>query len=194
MARPREFDEDDVIERALEVFWTQGYEATSLTDLMEATGLAKGSVYKGFGDKKSFFLRTLDAYLERGRGRLELLAASNDSPSHVLREWLRSVVDMATCTGVRRGCFATNCSVELAPHDDEVRARLTRHHRILEKILADIVSAGVAKGELKPDLDPRDGARWINTVIAGLQVIGKTGTSRKDALAMVDLAMSALEL
>ena len=70
MGRPREFDEDGVLERALHVFWRLGYEATSVTDLMEATGLAKGSLYKAFGDKRSLFLKALDRYLERGRDAL----------------------------------------------------------------------------------------------------------------------------
>lgn len=192
MGRPREFDEDEVIDRALEAFWTHGYEATSMADLMEATGLAKGSVYKGFGDKRSFFLRTLDVYLERGRAHLADFVAESESPLATLRKWLSNVVGMAVCDGVRKGCFSINCSIELAPHDEEVRARLQEHERLLERHYETLIRRGIELGEFRDDLDARAAARWVTTVIGGIQVAAKTGLTRKDADEMVDLAIEAL--
>lgn len=192
MGRPREFDEQQVLERALEVFWTHGYEATSVTDLMEATGLAKGSVYKGFGDKKSLFMRTLEMYLARGRAKYVELDKSQPDALEVLRQWLTCGVDMGMTRGVRKGCFGVNCTVELAPHDEDVRELLKQHERQLEALFERTLRRGKAEGSLQSSLDPHTAARWLTTIVSGVQVASKTGMSRKDALAMVDFALAAL--
>ncbi len=190
--RPREFDEDEVLERALGVFWEHGYAATSLTDLLEATGLAKGSLYKAFGDKRQLFLAALDRYLEKGRTSLDLAAAAG-SPKQTLRTWLTNAMSMATCTGVRRGCFGVNCTIELAPHDEELRERLRKQTRGLEQIYTRLIAAGIDAGEFREGLDPAAAARWLTTMIDGLQVRGKLGLTKAAAQETVDLTLSALE-
>jgi TetR/AcrR family transcriptional repressor of nem operon len=192
MARPREFDEEEVLERALEVFWTRGYEATSLTDLMEATGLAKGSVYKGFGDKHSFFLRTLDRYLARGRALYAALDDGSRNALSILRDWLVQGVEMSTGGGLRKGCFGVNCTVELAPHDPEVRKRMRDHERRLEAMYARTIQRGIEEASMRPDLDPHLAARFVTTTVGGVQVAAKTGMSRAEALGMVELTLAAL--
>lgn len=190
--RPREFDEDEVLESALDVFWERGYASTSLSDLLERTGLAKGSLYKAFGDKRQLFWAALDRYLERGLRGLDDLARGG-SPRETLRTWLTNVASMATCDGVRRGCMAVNCTVELAPHDQEVRERLRRHEKSLERLYARLVQAGVDAGEFRDDVDPKAAARWLTTMVDGLQVRGKLGLDRRGAAETIDLAMAALE-
>jgi TetR/AcrR family transcriptional repressor of nem operon len=192
MGRPREFDEQEVLERALQVFWTHGYEATSIADLMAATGLAKGSVYKGFGDKKALFMRTLDMYLSRGRARYLELEAAKIGALDLLRRWFTVGVEMSTDCAVRKGCFSVNCMVELAPHDDEVRKLLKDHEHRIEQLYERTLRRGVDEGALRPDLDPREAARWLTIVVSGVQVGTKTGMPRKDALAMVDFTLKAL--
>ena len=192
MARPREFDEAQVLDQAMEAFWAHGYEATSVADLMEATGLAKGSLYKGFGDKRSLFLRALERYLGRGLDGLRALSGDGASGAESLRHWLSVIVSMATCSGVRKGCMAVNCTVELAPHDEEVRAILRRQERSVERVYAELVERGIQDGSLRPDLDPRASAEWLTTVVDGLQVRGKLGLTRPQAQRAVDMAMIAL--
>ena len=193
MARPREFDEDEVLDKALDAFWARGYEATSLADLMAATGLAKGSLYKGFGDKRSLFLRALERYLDRGFDGLRTLGHESDTGAELLRRWLASVVAMATCSGLRKGCLVVNCTIELAPHDGEIRTILRKQEKRLEQVYAALVSRGIADGSLRPDLDPETSAEWLTTLIGGLQVRGKLGLTRTQAEHAVDMAMSALE-
>jgi TetR/AcrR family transcriptional repressor of nem operon len=194
MARPREFDEDQVLDWALDAFWSHGYEATSLADLMEATGLAKGSLYKGFGDKRSLFLRALERYLDRGFDGLRSLGSQADSGGATLRLWLSNVVAMATCTGLRKGCMAVNCTVELAPHDGDIRSILRKQERRLERLYAELVERGVKDGSLRQDLDTQASAEWLTTIVDGLQVRGKLGLTRAQAMRAVDMAMSALEV
>jgi TetR/AcrR family transcriptional repressor of nem operon len=190
--RPREFDEDEVLDKALGVFWEHGYSATSLSDLLESTGLAKGSLYKAFGDKRQLFVRALERYLERGRNSLDDLSRGG-SPRAVLRKWLMNVVDMVTCAGVRKGCMAVNCTIELAPHDEELRGILRHQEKALERIYARLIAAGVEAGEFRTGLDPHAGARWLTTMVDGLQVRGKLGLTRNAALETVDMALDALQ-
>ena len=192
MARPREFDVVEVLTTALDVFWAHGYVATSMRDLMEATGLAKGSLYKGYGDKKSLFLRALDSYLLRANAGLSETAASSESGRETLERIFSGVIGMSTCAGVRRGCFSVNTTIELAPHDADVRSRLRRNTRQKEKTIAAAVRRGIADGSLRKDLDPEITASYVTTVMNGLQVRSKLGLTEQQANETVAMVMEAL--
>lgn len=174
-------------------FWRRGYEATSVADLMEATGLAKGSIYKGFGDKRALFLRALEVYLDAW---LERMRAPFDAPGCLaaLRGWLAQGVELATAEthGERQGCFAINCAVELGPHDPEVRERVRARFGRIERLVERTLARGIEQGELRADLDPKVAARSLVTLMGGLQVAGKLGASRKDAMASVELTLRGL--
>ena len=181
MARPREFDEAEVLAKAMDVFWTHGYDTTSITDLMDATGLAKGSLYKGFGDKKHLFALALDAYLADANSRLAECDASSETGREALEQVFAGVVAMSTGSGVRRGCLSVNSAIELGPHDSTVRNRLRRNTRQKEDTFATIISRGIADGSLRKNLDPQAAARCITTMTNGLQVRGKLGLTQREA-------------
>lgn len=187
VGRPREFDEQEVLERALAAFWTHGYEATSLMDLVEATGLKKGSLYQAFGDKHSLLLRALDHYLTRGRQhKRECLEGPGD-----LKSRLRAVMSSG-CADPKRGCFAVNCLVELAPHDEEVQALLARHFRETEKILARAIERGVEAGEVDSLVPPKELARLIQVVLTGAAASSKGHLTGAQASATIEVALQAL--
>ena len=191
MPRPREFDEDEVLTEAMDVFWTQGYDSTSISDLMDATGLAKGSLYKGFGDKKRLFMLALDSYLTDANAALLECDASSESGREALERVFSGVVGMSTRGGVRRGCLSVNSAIELGPHDPDVRNRLRRNTRQKERTFAAIIRRGVADGSLRKDLDPEAGARLLTTVTNGLQVRGKLGLTPSRADETVAMAIEA---
>jgi TetR/AcrR family transcriptional repressor of nem operon len=192
MARPREFDEDEVLEVAMHTFWERGYDATSVADLMRATGLAKGSVYKAFSDKRALFLAALGRYLEAGRARLRETMAAQASGRAALRAWLESMVELTMTQRPARGCFAVNCAVEVAPHDEAVRALIRQHERLLQEAYAEAIARGIAAGELRCDLDARLAAQLVATVLHGLAVGSKAGLSRRDAMEQIDLLLASL--
>ena len=192
MARPREFDIDKVLSTVLDVFWAHGYDATSMSDLMAATGLAKGSLYKGYGDKKNLFLRALDSYLSSANAELSEAAASSESGREAFEKIFSGVIGMSTCAGVRRGCFSVNSTIELAPHDADVRNRLRRNTRQKEKTIAAIVHRGIADGSLRKNLDPEVTASYVTSVMNGLQVRGKLGLSEQQAKETVAMVMATL--
>ena len=192
MARPREFDIEEVLTKVLDAFWLHGYDATSMSDLEKATGLVKGSLYKGYGDKKSLFMQALDSYLSQANAGLEDAAASSNNGRQALEKVFAGVVAMSTGTGVRRGCFSVNTSIELAPHDADVRTRLRKNTRQKEKTIAAILSRGIVDGSLRKDLNPEITASYVTTVLNGLQVRGKLGLKGQQADETVAMAMAAL--
>ena len=192
MARPREFDIEEVLTKVLDAFWLHGYDATSMSDLERATGIAKGSLYKGYGDKKSLFTQALDSYLSQANAGLKETAASSDTGRQALEKIFAGVVEMSTGLGVRRGCFSVNTSVELAPHDADVRSRLRRNTRQKEKTIAAILRQGIADGSLRKDLNPEISASFVTTVLNGLQVRSKLGLTEQQADETVAMAMAAL--
>jgi TetR/AcrR family transcriptional repressor of nem operon len=97
MARPREFDMDEALDAAIGTFWTQGYEATSMTDLMEATGLHKGSLYKAFDDKHDLFMKSLSRYLDNHWETMQAILGEARSPLEGVRAWLQGVAHL--CCG-----------------------------------------------------------------------------------------------
>lgn len=192
MARPRQFDEQQALERALDAFWARGYEATSVTDLMSATGLAKASLYSSLGDKHTVFLRALELFMRNGRRDLEAIAAQDGVAADLLRQWLEHVAAMATCSGVRRGCFMVNSAVELAPHDADVQKLLRRNEKQIEALYTGLLERGVRDGSLRSDLDIASAAGWLTTAVYGMQVKGKLALSPKQAGTAIDFTLSAL--
>ncbi|MGF1465619.1 MAG: TetR/AcrR family transcriptional regulator [Sandaracinaceae bacterium] len=203
MPRPREFDEEEVLDAAVDAFWARGYGATSLMDLLSATGLSKGSLYKAYHDKHDLFLRCLDRYLEAGRRAQTEALAGAPSALEGLRSWLRlaSGVDRRAAPPSRprrsalngvRGCFAVNSIVELGPHDPEVQARLTRHACAQQDVIAATLRRGKASGEIRPDLDVQDGAAYVLTLLHGLQVTVKNGVGKECLGRSIDIGLAAL--
>ncbi len=191
MARPREFDIEEILALALDVFWMQGYDATSMTDLMDATGLARGSIYKGYGDKKRLFMRALDSYLVQANASLRESAEISESGREALERIFANVVTMSTGKGVRRGCFSVNSTIELGPHDPDVQDRLRRNTREKEKTFASIIRKGIADGSLRRDIVPDLAGAYLTTVLNGLQVSGKLGLTKRQANQTVEIAMRA---
>ena len=120
MARPHEFDMGEALDAALNTFWTQGYEATSLTDLMEPTVLHKGSLHKAFEDKHHLFMKSLTPYLNSAWAISQATLTGAKTPLDGLRSWLEGAAQLCSKQRVHRGCMAMNTAVELRPHDGEI--------------------------------------------------------------------------
>ena len=120
IGRPTEFDRQEALEKSMELFWRNGYEATSLGALIEEMGIGRQSLYNTFGDKHSLFIEAAKHYINcNGQYLLDAFEASG-SPLGNIRKAMEQTVDFLT-SGECRGCLVTNSIVELAPHDDEVR-------------------------------------------------------------------------
>ena len=170
VGRPREFDEDDALEAALDVFWSKGYEATSLAELCEATGMHKGSLYQAFGDKHSLFMRALKHYADQEFRKTAAVAFDHDSPLDSIRAVVRCVCDDAL-TG--KGCLMINSMVELAPHDPAVREAVAEEGARRLRVLTDLVSRAREAGEIRAELEPDLLAMQLMIAFAGSAALDK---------------------
>jgi TetR/AcrR family transcriptional repressor of nem operon len=161
MARTREFDETAVLEKALDLFWRQGYEATSVRDLTAALGISSSSLYAAFGDKRAVYLQALAHYrvgeLEAVREQL----AGDEAALLVLRRFLSTVIEALLADTERGGSFTLNAAVELGPHDADVLAQLNEHLMDLSDLLASYLYGAQGRGEVSDRFAPDDLARYL---------------------------------
>jgi len=188
LARTREFDEGEALDAALRTFRRKGYEATTLPDLLEATGLARQSLYNAFGDKRELFLKSLRRYAE---GELERMAETLRSAP--IREAIAAVFEsVMRGKGHEYGCFLVNAGVELMPRDPEVGRIVASALSQQEKVLAGALRRAVRSAELR--LSPGQigpTARFLVGVLQGVVVLTKSGSrAARDAAA---LALRAIE-
>jgi TetR/AcrR family transcriptional repressor of nem operon len=184
--RPRSFDAEAAVERAMDVFWSHGYHATALPDLLRATKLSRGSLYAAFGDKHSLFLRALDRYIANGLTRMDSELAPGKDPVEGLRAYLSGYVDRSSGANGRRGCLLVATAMELAGRDAEVERRIRSFFRAMEARVADALSRAKAAGALADDVDPSNAARILVCFVEGLRVVGKTAPARVTLKATVE--------
>jgi len=150
MARPKAFDREDVLDKATQVFWLKGYEATSIQDLVEATGINRGSLYNTFTDKAGLFGAVLGRYTDRSPARTLVANADDGPPRATIEAFFADLVHIGAADPERRGCLLTNTAVELAPVDAEVAAYVRRALAVMEDALARLVERGQFTGEIGP--------------------------------------------
>ena len=164
VGRPREFDEEQVLEAAMDAFWSRGYEATSLADLCDCTGLHKGSLYQAFGDKHQLFMLSLRHYADNEFREVMAAAFNSDSPLQNIRAAIHKICDDA---GNDKGCMMINSMVELAPHDPEVKAALQSFGEQRLRAMTDLISKAQQAGEIRAEQDPYKLARQLMLTLAG---------------------------
>jgi TetR/AcrR family transcriptional regulator, transcriptional repressor for nem operon len=193
MARHKEFDRDQALHKAMEVFWSRGYEAASINDLIKHMGINRQSLYDTFGDKHALYLEALDRYHEvEGRKMLELLKRPG-SMKKTLRELFRSVVEGALDDQARRGCFIDNAVSELAGHCPETAAKARGQFEALEEGLYLVLLRGKKDGEIKNGRDLRALARFLCSNLQGLQLMAKASQDRKRLEDIVRITLSVID-
>jgi TetR/AcrR family transcriptional repressor of nem operon len=193
MARPREFDPDVVVERAMQVFWAKGYEATSLDDLCEATQLNRSSLYSSFGDKHTLFLATLDRYGDRATA---MVTAALSKPVHIresLGAFLEQMVDGIVAGPQRTGCFIGNCTAEVSRHDREAAAHIQRNVAHIEAAFRSAFEQAKKRGDFSPHCDVEALARYFVVTIQGLRLMGKTISDRETLEDVVGIMLRSLD-
>ncbi|MBN4059137.1 TetR/AcrR family transcriptional regulator [Endomicrobium sp. AH-315-J14] len=194
MARPREFDEVKVVQNAMHVFWEKGYQATSVQDLVDATGLQRGSIYGAFGDKHGLFLEALNAYAENFVAQVRELLTTSDDPVEALREFVRGAgVDCEKGVTAKRGCLVGNTCSELVAHDEEVRARVEVFVSAMRQTMADALRRGQAMGTFGKDRDPDAVAAFIQCSLQGLALLAKSRPKAKLLRGVVNEVLHVLD-
>ncbi|EYF07228.1 TetR/AcrR family transcriptional regulator [Chondromyces apiculatus] len=192
MARTKEFDREQALDRAMHVFWTKGYEATSLGDLLGAMGIARQSLYDTFGDKHALFLEALKRYSEQGVGAVHSCLDTAPSVRRAIRDMFEAIVDQSE-GDKRRGCLGVSASVELAPHDPEVARFLVARQRGLEETFYRALERARTQGEIAASKDTRALARFLTSALIGLRVSATVDPSSQALRDMVRITLQALD-
>lgn len=193
MARLREFDVDAVLDRAMQVFWAEGYHRTSLSDLCEAMQLNRSSLYGAFGDKRSLFLQTIDRYGERTVRRISVTFSGAVPIRKAAAGFFAEIIDQIAVERGRRGCFLGNCAAEVAQRDRAVAARVRYNLDRLEMIYRNALAHAKARGEIPVHSDIVALARFFVAGAQGLHLIGWTTKDREVLKGAVEIMLRPLE-
>ncbi len=175
MARPREFDESEVIASAMEVFWRKGYQGTSVADLVEATGLQRGSLYGAFGDKHGLYLTALDAYISSALDQFSRLRATHDDPVDAVRAFVRLLgEDSKHGMGRERSCMVVGACNELAADDPAARQRVQVFLEGMQGAMGAALAAGQERGTFPADRDPVAAGLFVQASLQGLNLLAQS--------------------
>src|SRR5260370_19855816 len=191
MARPKEFDRDRALKKAMDVFWQQGYEATSTDDLIRAMGIGRQSMYDTFGDKHQLYLEALRLYEANSGAAFFKRIYETPSPFVAICDYLLSIAD-GTSADRARGCFYGNATNELAPSDPDVAEVIRAGSALCEAAFERIRMEAKQSGEVDRSVDERVGARFLLATIRGLRVSAQAGVGPDDLRAIATLALSSL--
>jgi len=190
--RPREFDAEKALDKAMRVFWKKGYEGTSLPDLTRAMGINRPSLYAAFGNKEQLFRKAMDRYNARNGPASGMIDALNRPTARAVAEGLlRSAVDALCCPHNPRGCFLIQGALACGDSAAGVRRELNSRRKQNETTIRKRFARAVEEGDLQKQTDPAALAKFIATITAGLSVQASGGATRRELLAVVETAMRA---
>lgn len=192
MARPRAYDPDEVIDKAMGAFWLKGYDATSLADIEAATGLNRSSLYTAFGDMHTLYMEALERFHERETARvLHALRVAPTAKEGIWRVFQLSVEDLVNDPECR-GCMIVNTTAECVPGDPQVTAFVRAVDEETERAFADAVRRAQAQGEMSPAHDPDRLSAYLYSALQGLRLRGKAEPDRATLEGIVGVALSVL--
>jgi len=190
--RPLEFDPDIALDEAMAVFWQQGFEATSLADLLTAMKLSKSSFYNAFGSKQRLFERCLARFRARQVGNMRHALASAPSPLAFIRGMLLAAATEARQATCPRGCLIMNTATELAGRDPSVAALVSAAAQDFTATFRLAVEQAQACGEIPPERDAAILARYLVATVAGLKTMVKAGVGADEIEQLAEVALRAL--
>ncbi|WP_285692520.1 TetR/AcrR family transcriptional regulator [Actinomadura sp. NBRC 104412] len=173
MARTKEFDPDEALQKALELFWERGYDATSMADLVQHLGIARASIYATFGGKHDLYVKAFERYLQtRDPDVVEVLSQPGPALPAV-RSLVEAYAEESLCDERRRGCMVVNAAVEVMPRDPQIARRVEASWDTVETALTSALTRARAQGEISGEKDPRALARFLLVMMQGLRVLGR---------------------
>lgn len=191
MARPRNFDEMQVMRRARDAFHDGGYAATSIEQLTVATGLQRSSIYGAFGDKHALFLRSFSQYCDEEMSLVESELVGEDATAFA-RLGGHFRVKTADLAESRRGCLLSKASAELASEDPEVVRIATDAYAIYERALSDCFRGAQAAGDAREDIEPARAGAMLLAALRGIEALGRVGHSKRELREIGATALAAL--
>jgi AcrR family transcriptional regulator len=193
MGRPRSFDIDRALDRALQVFWRKGYEGTSVSDLTKAVGVNRPSLYAAFGDKEALFRKALNRYLN-GPAAYTQEALKEPRARGVVERLLRGAADLNSAPRNPGGCLTVQGALACGEAAESVRQELAAYRAAGEAALRRRFRRAKSEGDLSATVTPTDLARYVATIVYGMAVQAAGGASRDQLQHVVEMALRTLPL
>jgi AcrR family transcriptional regulator len=188
VGRPRNFDPEKALEKALRVFWRRGYEGASLPELTKAMGINRPSMYATFGNKEQLFKKAVDRYCEEPTAYLEECLAA-PTVREVAERLIRGTAERLASPKNPRGCLILQGALACGKESESIRRDLVARRATQERAICQRFAQAAAAGELPKGVNPNDLARYISTVMQGLAVQAASGATGEELLGIADVAL-----
>ncbi len=193
MARTKQFDKEQVLEKAKALFWKQGFHATSIQNLVDHLGINRASLYDTFGGKNELYEAAFQAYQKHNiKGLIHHFEAYPSAKEGLIALFLKSMQDSID-DDERKGCFVVNCTTEYLPNHQHMLAELINNKRLFEEIISVVLQRGKENGEFPDHLITKDLATYLFTFISGLKVIGKLDQNPEALRKTIEVGLSVLD-
>lgn len=192
MSRPAEFDRDEVLQGAMLVFWQQGYNATSVKNLTDHTGLNPGSLYGAFKSKRALFLEALDVYFAQTKTFVARFLHTDEPPLTRIQAFFHQLLRECSLDRDGKGCLLVNTLLEIPADDATINRRVAKMFRYVETEIRRVLEEAQVRGDLAPEKDPEALARLLVAGIYGLRVYNQTRPGKKALTSIVDNLLSIL--
>ncbi|MBE7679910.1 TetR/AcrR family transcriptional regulator [Paenibacillus sp. P13VS] len=191
MARSKEFEENEVLDKAMKLFWEQGYEKTSMSDLVEHMGIHRRSIYDTFTDKRTLFFKAMERFGNRTDAKL----AAGVKQAKTAKEALHFIFDYMNSTeeGEPPGCMFVNSAVEMACRDEDVDAKAVGAFEKVEQLLVELVTWGQENGEFSSQYGPQELAEYLHNALIGIRVMTRTSVPKEKLVRISTMSMLLLE-
>lgn len=193
MPRVKLFDEHLVLNKATNLFWKQGYAATSVQDLVDHLGINRASIYDTFGDKEHLFLKAFEHYRKTNTEGMTKFLNSHSNVKEGFRNLFQMAIDDSVRDNDKKGCFVVNTTTELIPGDEKIFNMLKENRITFELIFLGYLQKGVADGQLSADKDLKSISSLLFTLYNGLKVVSKVNSDRSELVNSVKVALSVLD-
>ncbi|SMC25993.1 transcriptional regulator, TetR family [Clostridium acidisoli DSM 12555] len=190
MGRSREFDENVVLQKAMELFWKQGYEKTSLNDLVEHMGIHRRSLYDTFGDKHTLFLKSMDFYEELIKNKMQARILHAETAKQAIQFIFDFIIE--GYEDKQWGCLTVNSATEMALMDKEIKERVERTFMQTEQLFADLVRKGQQTGEISSNYDSKVLSEIFQNTLLGIRVQLRISASKEKLHGIADFFMDLL--
>ena len=193
MARTKDFDEKEVLEKAIHLFWLKGYNATSMQDLIDELGISRSSLYDTYGDKHTLYIKALESYQSTASGKVCQIVGSSLPAKQTIKQLLEFISSELLGDQKHKGCFMVNAEVEVAPHDKEVSQMICQNDQQVEDAFYLVIKKGQENGEITNQQDARALARFTFNTVKGIRVTAKSTTDKAVFDDIIKLALSVLD-
>lgn len=193
MARSKDFDEAEVLSKAVCIFWHKGYNGTSMQDLVDGLGISRSSLYDTFGDKHALYIKALDSYQKAGGSQMCDIINNTASAKEAIQKLLELTMSALLNDEQRKGCFMVNAEIELASLDAEVKTVICRNEQQFENAVLSAIKKGQDSGEIHNRQDALALARFIMNAVRGMQVSAKATADKAFFDDIIKTTLSVLD-